>query len=230
MLKYMLDNLDGLNDALKALYKEVDGKFILQVDGLDDQGTLKRAKDHEKRRADKAEADLAAVRTELEEKTVEIDGMLKGSIPKGDVERLEKSWKEKFEKREKELTEQNSGLTSSMETLLVDNVAQQVAGKISTAPDLIMPHIKGRLKAEIVDGKPVTRVLDADGKPSALTIDELQKEFVASDKFSAIIIGSKASGGGANGGQGGGGSPSNLDYAKATPKEIADHISKQNQT
>lgn len=33
-LKYQLDSLDGLDDGVKALYTEVDGKFTLGVEGI----------------------------------------------------------------------------------------------------------------------------------------------------------------------------------------------------
>ena len=37
--------------------------------------------------------------------------------------------------------------------------------------------LKSRLGVEEVDGKFVTRILDAEGKPTALTVDEFKKEF-----------------------------------------------------
>ena len=73
----------------------------------------------------------------------------------------------------------------------------KIANEISTVPDLMSGAISARLTTEIVDGKATTRVLDQDGKPSALTVEELKKEFVANEKFSSIIVGSNASGSGA---------------------------------
>ena len=60
----------------------------------------------------------------------------------------------------------------------------------------------------MVDGKAVTRVLDADGAVSALKPEELQKEFLSNDRFSAIVVASRASGSGAGGGRKGGGATS----------------------
>ena len=34
MLKAILDNLDGVDEALHGVYKETDGKFVLQVEGM----------------------------------------------------------------------------------------------------------------------------------------------------------------------------------------------------
>lgn len=224
-LKAILESLDGLQDPIKSEYKKgEDGKYHLDVEGGEDTGALKRAKDYEKSARQKVEKELADTKAELDALTEERDNILKGALPKGDVEKLEASWKQKYEKREKELTEQLGSLNGSLQTLLVDNVAQGLASKISKSPELLLPHIKGRLKTELVDGKPVTRVLDKEGNVSALSINELEAEMVANPSYAPIIIGSKASGGGANGGQGGSGAPSKIDFTKASPKEIAAHI------
>src|SRR5574343_351846 len=201
-LKAILESLDGLPDAIKSEYKKGE-----------DSGALKRAKDYEKSARQKVEKELADTKAQLEALTEERDNILKGAIPKGDVEKLEGSLKQKREKREKELTDQLNAMNGSLQTMLVDNVAQGLASKLSTSPELILPHIKSRLKAELVDGKPTTRVLDKEGNISALGINELEAEMVSNPAFAPIIIGSKASGSGAGGGQGGSGAPSKLDFA-----------------
>jgi hypothetical protein len=86
-------------------------------------------------------------------------------------------------------------------------VAQSLASElaVSGSAPLLLPHIARRLKVEIVDGTPITRVLDASGKPSAASVDELKKEFIDNKAFAPVIVGSRASGGGAAGAGGGGG-------------------------
>ena len=69
MLKTVLDTLDGVDDAVKAFYVEANGKFILQIDGIEahpEIATLKNAYERVKADkatlkvdADKAKADLA---------------------------------------------------------------------------------------------------------------------------------------------------------------------------
>ena len=69
-LKTVVESLDGLDEAVKALYAEADGKFVLQVDGIDahpDVANLKSAyertkadKEAAKAEAKKAKEDLAA--------------------------------------------------------------------------------------------------------------------------------------------------------------------------
>lgn len=229
-LKLIVDTLDSVPEALHGEYTEGDdGKFKLNVEGLEDTGALKRALEHE-RTARKEAKTLAQQHeqqlTELQEK---LDEIHRGAVPKGDVEALENSWRTKLAKMEKERDEQLGTLQSSLQTLLVDNVAQQLASKISTAPEVMLPHIRSRLQVEMVEGKPATRVLGADGKPSASSVEDLAKEFVANPAFAPIIVGSKASGSGATGGNGGGASSGGgkLDFAKAKPSEIAAYIKAQ---
>jgi hypothetical protein len=231
-LKKFLETLEGVAEPLAKEYKKVeaDGKasFVLDIEGDEDTGALKRAKDHEKKERQAAEKAAKELGAQVETLQEELDNIRRGAIPKGDVEKLEGSWKTKLEKREAELVSERDSALGTLRTLLVDNVAQLVATKISNSPDLILPHIKARLTTEKTSEGYITRVLDAAGKPSALSIEELQKELTTDKRFSAIIIGSKASGGGAAGGGGSGGGATKVDpkfdWAKASPKEIAAQI------
>lgn len=222
-----------LSDALKAEYIEDGDGFRLDVDGDEDTGALKRAKDREAQLRKDAEKEAKELRERLE--SIEGDDARK----KGDIATLEKSWQSKLEKQREEYEAKVSKLTSHTTKTLVDNVASQLAHKISNAPAIIMPHIKSRLIADFEGDTPVTRVLDKDGKPSALTIDELANEFVANKDFSAIITASKASGGAARPSQNGGGAPKfngqsdkPADLSKMNPAELAAHLkeAKANET
>jgi hypothetical protein len=71
-LKTVLESLDGVDDALKSFYAETEGKFVLQVEGVDDHpevANLKNAYERTKRDKEtertKAQA-LAARIAELE--------------------------------------------------------------------------------------------------------------------------------------------------------------------
>jgi len=69
---------------------------------------------------------------------------------------------------------------------------------------LLMPHIKSRLGVEEKDGQFVTVVHDSEGKPSALTLDELKVDISSNKAFAPVLAGYKASGGSADhGGDGG---------------------------
>ena len=124
----------------------------------------------------------------------------------GDVGSLEKSWTEKYNAALAEKDAEVQRLNSSLTGVLVDSVASRLASDLAIqgSANVLLPHIRNRLAVDYVDGAPVTRVLDATGKPSAATIDELKAEFAANPAFAPIVAGTKASGGGASGaGRGG---------------------------
>lgn len=144
----------------------------------------------------------------------------------GDIATLEKSWEKKLTDQAAEYQAKVDRLSEHTTRTLVDNVAQSLASKISTAPALILPHIKARLQADFDGDEPKTRVLDGNGQPSALTIDDLAHEFIENKDFAAIITGSKASGGaGVSGGGAAKVKPeTTTSLATMNPAELAEHI------
>ena len=211
------------SEHIKAEYIEDGDGFRLDIDGDEDTGALKRAKDREAQLRRDAEAKLREAQEELDR----ING--DDARKKGDIQTLEKSWQKKLEDQKTEYEGKLGKLTSHTKTQLVDNVAQQIASKISNAPALLLPHIKARLAADFEGDAPVTRILDKDGKPSAMTVEELSAEFVANKDFSAIITASKASGGaGKPSNSNGGGAPNQsdkpADLASMNPAQLAEHI------
>lgn len=139
----------------------------------------------------------------------------------GDVAALEASWAEKLAKRERELSQQIETMQGSITTMTVDNVAVRIANEIAVpgSADILIPHIKARLAAEQRDGQFVTVVRDAQGKPSAASLDDLKTEFTTSPAFAPVIVGSKASGGGANGSGKGGGAANGQGDIGGTPEQ-----------
>lgn len=207
-LKYQLDTLDGLDDSVKSLYTEKEGKFVLGIEGLpqpEDVSGLKSKVEEllgEKKAAEKARKDAEdQARLEREE----------AARKSGNVEELEKSWSEKYNRREAELNgmlEQERGtLSTQIRDLTVGRTATDIASALAIpgSAKALLPHIERRLSVEQRDGKPVVVVLDQQGKLSAATLDELKAEFANDTAFAPLIAGSKASGGGAAGAGGGGG-------------------------
>ncbi|OZY28473.1 hypothetical protein CJF40_09135 [Pseudomonas lundensis] len=208
MLKFQIDSLDGVDEAVRALYTEKDGKFVLGIEGLpqqEDVSGLKAKVDEllgEKKAAEKARKDAEEqARLEREE----------AARKSGNVEELEKSWSEKYNRREAELNgmlEQERGtLSTQIRDLTVGRTATDIASALAIpgSAKALLPHIERRLSVEQRDGKPVVVVLDQQGKLSAATLDELKAEFANDTAFAPLIAGSKASGGGAAGAGGGGG-------------------------
>ncbi|VVO68320.1 hypothetical protein PS865_01185 [Pseudomonas fluorescens] len=210
MLKFQLDTLEGVDEAVRALYTEKDGKFVLGIEGLpqqEDVSGLKAKVDEllgEKKLAEKKarEAEEAA-RLEREE----------AARKSGNVEELERSWSEKYNRRDAELNgmleQERQTLSGQIRDLTVGRTATDIASALAVqgSAKALLPHIERRLSVEQRDGKPVVVVLDAQGKLSAATLDELKAEIANDAAFAPLIAGSKASGGGAGGAGGGGGAP-----------------------
>lgn len=206
MLKHTIDSLDGLDAAIAALYKQVGDKYVLQVEGLPDTTALQNAFERQKQTNVTLRTENESLKTEIATHESTIEGIRKGVIPKGDVDALEASWKGKLTKTTEEKDAEIARLNSGLHNLLVGNVARDLAGRVVAKPEsseLVLPHITRRLRVEVVDGEPVTRVLDKNGQPSAMTLDELEREVLESPTFAPIVKGTGASGGNARGGNSG---------------------------
>lgn len=211
-LKKILTSLDGLDAAIAGLYeKRDDGKFHLNVED-DDGGELKRAKDHEVGLRKIAEKALETTTAELTAARAEA-AKLKEDAGK-DVNKVRDELKAEYEAKIAKLTDdhkkQTEALERSVKKVYVEDVALRIATEISDDPDLLIPFLKDRLQVEVVDGEPLTRVLAADGKASAMTPNELRDEYLSNPKFARIIRANGSSGGGASGGQGGSGASKKL--------------------
>lgn len=226
-LKKKIDKaaFDKLSADVKAEYIEKDGEYVLDVegdDGGDDVGALRRAKDREVQARKEAEKKAR----EAEAKLAEIDS--NDARKRGDIETLEKSWKEKHDQTVAEYDGKLKSKDAFISRALVDNVANAIANEISTAPKLILPHIKARLIADLDGDEPTTKVLGTDGKLSAATVDDLKKELLDNKDYSSILRANKASGGAP--GQKNGSAPSPKDNAPSkllsqmNAKELAAHI------
>jgi hypothetical protein len=93
-------------------------------------------------------------------------------------------------------------LSGTLVKLTSGQTATKIAAEIAVqgSADVLLPHLERRLRTEFRDGSPVTVVLDKDGKPSAMSIDELKAEFQNSAAFAPLIVGTKANGAGRTGG------------------------------
>lgn len=219
MLKRKRDNLDGLSEEIVALYKKVDDVYILQAENEDVTGLKNKVDELLGKLSNEKDAKEEAVRAAKEAARAK-------AKEDGDIEAIEKSWKDKLAAKELELTQKIESKEAFIRSMLVDSTAVSVANEISDSPELLELAIKPRLTVDEKDGQPFTRVLDAEGKPSAMTVEELKKEFIDNAKYAAVIKGSQATGCGARGNSGNGGQAAKNwgDYSEA---ELV-HISKNN--
>jgi len=201
MLKLETDSLDSIDEPLRGLYEEKEGKFRLKVDGLpNDEGLKKKNQE--------LLDELKGFKRTQKEKDEQLERERQELMAKnGDVESLRKSYEDKFGKITSEFGEKEKSYQQQLQRLTVGQAATTLAAELAIpgSAAVLLPHVQARLSMEIRDGVPVTVVIGKDGKPSALTIDDLKSELAAEPAFAPIIAASKAAGGGASGGGNGGG-------------------------
>lgn len=209
-LKLILDSLEGLDAAFHPLYEQTDdGKFRLQIDGYQDPGALIRAKQHERDAHNATKAELRKLQdtiSQLEDDLAEARRVKPKPGQEDALEQMRASYETKIEKLKEQLTGEKDNLLKHLEKTHKDDVALRLAADLSDTPELLVPFIERRLQFELGASGPETRVLDAEGKLSASTVEELAAEFKANTKFAALIRGSQANGGGASNTNGAGAS------------------------
>ena len=217
-LKYEVESLEGLDESVAGLYVEHEGKYRLGVDGIpqpsggEDVTGLKN----------KMQQLLNEKKKEQEERRKEQEARkqaeLEAAKKSGDLEAYGKSWADKLNTEKQAYEQQLQSLNGMINSLTVGSTATKLAAElaVSGSADVLLPHIQNRLKVEVVDGSPVVRVLDKDGKPSASTIEDLKKEFLNNQSFAPIISGTKASGAGHRGAGNSGGAAED-DMMKLSP-------------
>lgn len=199
-LKRIIDKLEDVEEKFRDLYVAKDGKFVLDAEAEDVSG-LKNALDAEKEERRRIKEERDALKAEKDAAAAEQQRLRdEAARSSGNVKDLEESWKTKLKDAEEKFKLKVKNLVGVITNSMVGGIAGVMATEISTAPKLMEKEVRSRLTVEFDENDvPTLRVLDPAGKVSAMTVDELKKEFVDSPDYSAIIIGSRATGGGSNG-------------------------------
>lgn len=232
---------DKLSDERKKDYKagEFSDTYVLDTDegGEDDPAELRRALAREREDRKKAQKELRELKEKGEgDDGDEGEGEGEGEpAPKGkgkrateDAAKIDRDWKAKFDKETGKLNAKLAAKDTFIKKQMIEGTANSIAAKISTSPKLLAKAIQDRLSVDMDGDEPELVILGDDGKASGLTVDKLEKEFVANKEYSSIIIGSKASGGGAPktspDTKTGGGAPASdekTDLSKLSGKDLA---------
>ena len=187
--KITKEQFDKLQDNIKFEYAADGEGYILQTTGDEDIGPLKRANQRLKDQVDLLEQ-------KNDKLTGDLDAINKNPARKnGDIETLTRQMENEKTTAVAEIQTKLDKANGFIKTTLLENAAASLAEKISTSPAIIRPHIERRLTVDMDGDAPVVKVMDKDGKASALTVDKLGEEFVANKDFSSIIRVTKASGG-----------------------------------
>jgi hypothetical protein len=231
-LKLIIDSIEDVPEAVRTLYAEKEGKFHLDVDGIEDNTAIKA----DLRKANKEAADrrkqleawakLGKTPEEIEELVAAAaqadEDKLKNA---GEWDKLRLQMNEKHElalKAKDVVIAAKDGEVGSMrktlERHLVDAQATAAIAAEKGVPTLLLPHVQKHIKVirdeasdeysvKVVDTKGDPRV-NAKGDP--LTVQEFVAEMKANEIFGRAFEGSGQSGSGMQPGNGkGGGIPQN---------------------
>lgn len=234
-LKKKIDkaDFDKLSKDVQANYTANGDHYLLDLEG-DEAAELRRAKDREAH-------DAATLRAELKTLKEEMAALKAAPGDDGDknkdkdIDKLTKAFDKKlatmqetFDKAQAASDAKLASRDQSTKKSMIDAAAMAIATKISTVPAIIAKTIADRFDVDFTGDEPKLVILGKDMKASALTSDQLSKEFSTNPDYAAIIVGSKASGSGAprNGTErkppsGAGETEKPQDLSKLTPKNLA---------
>lgn len=226
-LKLAIEKLDDVDEGLRPLYAEKDGKFHLQVDGLEDTTGLRSALGKE--RHARAELEKKVKRWEALGKTDEEitdliakhdEFVLKETERSGDFEKAKASIVERHElekrKLEKLIADNEAKATAAVraqDDLLVNFTVASAIAAAKGDPELLQPHVVKLIKVDRDTGTAKLTVLDGKGEPrfngkgEPLSVAEMVMEMRAHEKYGRLFDGTGHSGGGTPPANGGGGSP-----------------------
>ena len=205
-LKLIVDSLDGLDEGVRGLYTEQDGKFRLDVEGVEDVTGLKSALEKER----SARRDLEKrMKTALSEDDLEEYARLKAEADKGkDKDEILKSMRARHEKELEQSRQEAAAVKARLEKTVLESTATQLLAKHGGNVSLLLPHILGQIRPEEIDGN--LSVVPAN----AATIDDVVSGLKSS--FPQAFAAPATSGSGASGGHAGG---SSKDMSKLSPVE-----------
>lgn len=187
----MFDDIEGLTEEQqKALSERFNSALTEKVDaevgGL--KGKVEELLAEKKKIQEVAEQEKSAAQLAAEE----------AARKSGDVEAIDKSWQEKYSKLEGEKGDSLASANKLIHELTVGQAATKLAAELGGEnANGLMPHLLPRLDVDTSNGQ--VKVLDVNGQPSALTIEELKSELMETSYLAPLIVISRAAGGGANG-------------------------------
>jgi len=195
-MKYKMtkEQVDAVKSAIESGEINEDG-FEIELTGFEDEYVPKAKREIEAEHRKAAEKKLADIEAREARLLKDLEAA-KGS--KAEIESVRQQYekevaqiKEQFAQREKEAKE-------SSHKAMIREEATKFANEKFTVPSAIARMYQDRLTVEEVDGNPVIRVREEDGKPSIKSLLELQQEFLTNKEFAPIIKGTNARGGGAS--------------------------------
>jgi hypothetical protein len=190
MLQYKLekDELAGLGEDIQKYY---DAEGTLKIEGLPDWEKKRNIESEHRKRAEERVADL-------QNTIAEMQGKLEAAGGKEELEEAKADFAAQLEKIRAEKEANDKATTEMRHKMLKNEAADKFLASKFASHDLIAPQFKERLTVDVADGVEVVRVLGADLKPSAMTMTELQQEFLGREDLKPLVKMQVGSGGDAS--------------------------------
>lgn len=193
VMKLTKAEYDALPEGMKALFvADGDGYKATFMTVEEVQAEIKGLKDNNAKLVGekKAEAERRAEAERLAKEKEEA-----AARKNGDLEAIDKSWQDKFTKYDADTKGKIEAYRKQIHDLTIGSAAKDLASKLfGKNAGIMQRHVMDRLALEEgEDGSLKVRVLQ-DGKPSALTMEELEKEFRSNEDFASVLAGTPAGG------------------------------------
>lgn len=211
-LALTVEKIESVPEAQRALYVEKEGKFHLDVDGIEDTSGLKSALEKERAAVKAQKAELAEFKksgkspAEIAEFVAEQTKAAEEAAKKaGNFDALMAQHKAAAAKEKADLIAERDAAFGIERSAIVENkvmTALTKAKATSEGMDLLTERLGKRIHFETVEGKRVISIMQADGKTplagsgtdGAATFDDLVKEAVK--QYPSLFEGTGAGGGG----------------------------------
>lgn len=205
-LQLIVDSLEAIPEALKTEYTPKDGKFHLNVEGVEDTAGLKTALQKERKTASDLQK-LTNAWKSLGKTPEEIQELLEAQQQreqteaerKGEWDKLKAQMNAGHADALKAKDETIGQMRKRLEAELIDAKAVAAIAAAKGVPELLLPHVQRHVKVDdefnvmVVDAKGDPRV-NAKGEP--LSIGDLVSEMRSNEIYGRAFEGSGNSGGG----------------------------------
>lgn len=220
-LKQVIETLEGVPEALHPEYtKADDGKYHLNVEGLPEMSAALKAANKEA--ADRRKSLEKYKDVDPEEyqrlKTLEEEITTKKAQAEGDFSKIKEQMVAKHQADLERETKKSESYRTALERHLVDAQATAAIAAAKGVPQLLLPHVKDRVKVIEENGQFTVQVLDEKGNPMVMdaagtpaTIGYLVESLKANPVYGLAFEGRGASGSGGH--QGGGTTPKTMTLA-----------------
>jgi len=208
-LEINIDTLESVAEPLRALYVPNGDKFKLDTSGMEDTSGLKSALEKERstaRELDKQSKQWKALGKTPEEFAAMIAAQDKAETDRlaqaGEWDKLRAQQNDLHAKALLQMTETVAAKDRAISKNVVDAQALAAIASADGNTKLLMPFVRGALKAVEVDGDYAVRVLNDKGEPRVnakgdfLSINDLVSEMKADVQYGPLFKSSGANGGG----------------------------------